>query len=231
MSLSTHLHAVNVFLPSMKGTKLSFLRDILADKKLHLKQNVVIRLEVPAYQELSVKNLYDDAMQDAVLSKYLPTKEQLSGNLPECEFFFSVLCTLRNQYMKDIIEEAMNKRFKLKDDDPQNDGIEVTEAWFQEIMKHPYHSSKHQMLALIEKSGTGIFLMKEKAKLQKQQRNRTVHQVGKRLHPEEEKIGVEDDKNGAQDKRKNLGGGKAQQIPAQVPFNGAQQPKQNQQQA
>ena len=62
MTLSTHPHAVNVFLPSMKGTKLCFLREILAEKKLHLKQNEVIRLEVPAYQELSVKNIFDDAM-------------------------------------------------------------------------------------------------------------------------------------------------------------------------
>ena len=27
----------NVFLPSMQGTKLSFMRDLLSDKKLHLK--------------------------------------------------------------------------------------------------------------------------------------------------------------------------------------------------
>jgi len=40
---------VNVFLPTMKGTKLSFLRDILSEKKLNLKQNEVIRLEIPAY--------------------------------------------------------------------------------------------------------------------------------------------------------------------------------------
>jgi hypothetical protein len=66
---------VNVFLPSMKATKLSFLRDILAEKKSHLKQNEVIRLEIPNYQELSVKNLYEDAMKDPVLTKYLPTKE------------------------------------------------------------------------------------------------------------------------------------------------------------
>ena len=46
----------------MKATKLSFIRDILADMKLHLKQNEVIRLEIPNYQELSVKNLYDDAI-------------------------------------------------------------------------------------------------------------------------------------------------------------------------
>ena len=70
---------VNVFLPTMKGTKLSFMRDILSEKKSHLKQNDVIRLDFPAYQEISVKNLYEDAMKDPVLSKYLPTKEQLSN--------------------------------------------------------------------------------------------------------------------------------------------------------
>jgi len=86
---------VNVFLPTMKGTKLSFMRDILSDKKLHLKQNEVIRLEIPAYQEISVKNLYEDAMKDPVLSKYLPTKEQLSNKLPEREFFFGVMCTMK----------------------------------------------------------------------------------------------------------------------------------------
>ncbi|MFN9910811.1 MAG: hypothetical protein ACK56F_32675 [bacterium] len=59
----------------MKATKLSFLRDILADKKSHLKQNEVIRLEIPNYQELSVTNLYEDAMKDPVLSKDLPSKE------------------------------------------------------------------------------------------------------------------------------------------------------------
>ena len=79
----------------MKGTKLSFMRDILSEKKLHLKQNEVIRLEIPAYQEISVKNLYDDAMKDPVLYKYLPTQEQLSNKLPEKEFFFGVLCSLR----------------------------------------------------------------------------------------------------------------------------------------
>ncbi len=45
-------------------------------------------------------------MKDAVLSKYLPSKEQLSNKLPEREFFFGVLCTLRKQYMQDIISDA-----------------------------------------------------------------------------------------------------------------------------
>ena len=81
-------------MPTMKRTKLSFMRDILADKKLHLKPNEVVRLDIPANQELSVKNLYEDVMKDPVLTKYLSTKEQLSNKLSEREFFFGVRCTL-----------------------------------------------------------------------------------------------------------------------------------------
>ena len=67
-------------------------------------------MEVPCYQEISVKNLYEDAMKDELLVKYLPTKEQLSGRLPERDFFFGLMCTLRNQYMKDIIAGAHKER-------------------------------------------------------------------------------------------------------------------------
>ena len=75
----------------MKGTRLGFMRDVLSEKKLHLKQNEVIRLEIPLYEEISVKNLYPDAMADPVLSKYLPSKEQVTNKLPERDFFFGVL--------------------------------------------------------------------------------------------------------------------------------------------
>ncbi len=59
----------------MQGTKLNFIRDILSEKKKHLKQNDVSQMMVPNYPEISVTNLYDDAMKDPELSQYLPTKE------------------------------------------------------------------------------------------------------------------------------------------------------------
>ena len=39
-------------------------------------------MEVPCYQEISVKNLYEDAMKDEVLVKYLPTPR--SNYLGDC---------------------------------------------------------------------------------------------------------------------------------------------------
>ena len=50
------------------------MRDILKEEKLHLKSNEVIHLEVPNYKEISVKNMYDDALSDEVLKKYLPSR-------------------------------------------------------------------------------------------------------------------------------------------------------------
>ena len=117
-------------------------------------------MEVPAYQEISVKNMYADALKDDLLVKYLPSKEQFSGRLPEREFFFGILCTLRSQYMKDIIAKAHKSRYTVAEDDPKKHGIAISDAWIAELEKHPYHSSNLSYVTLIEKPGTGIFLIK-----------------------------------------------------------------------
>jgi hypothetical protein len=81
-------------------------------------------------------------MKDELLVKYLPTKEQLSGKLPERDFFFGLMCTLRNQYMKDIIAGAHKARYTVAEDDTKKQAISISEAWMAELQKHPYHSSK-----------------------------------------------------------------------------------------
>jgi hypothetical protein len=44
--------------------------------------------------------------------------------------------------MKDIIEEANKKRFKITDEDQSKKGILISESWMKELTKHPYYSSK-----------------------------------------------------------------------------------------
>ena len=67
--------------------------------------------------------------------------------------------------MRDIIAEAQKARYKVAEDASGEKGISISEAWIAELQKHPYHSSKLWLLILVEKPGTGIFLMKEFAKL------------------------------------------------------------------
>ena len=205
---------VNVFLPSMHSTKVSFMRDVLSEAKLCLKQNEVNRMEVPCYQEISVKNLYEDAIKDEVLAKYLPTKEQLAGRLPEREFFFGLLCTLKNQYMKDIIAEAHKARYTVADDDPKKQGIVISDAWLAELEKHPYHSSKCWWLTFIEKPGTGIFLMKESSKLYRPQKEREKKKLSKRLGGPSVSSADSRIVQGSTAKRQNLGGGQFAEVTA-----------------
>jgi len=190
------------------------MRDILSESKMCLKQNEINHMEVPHYQEISVKNLYEDAMKDEVLVKYLPTKDQLSGKLPERDFFFGLMCTLRNQYMKDIIADAHKSRFTVAEDDPKKQGILISDAWLAELEKHPYHSSKIVIITLIEKPGTGIFLLKERSKLYRPHKEREKRNLFKRLHGMMASSQSTNNIGGNSGKRLNLGSGQFAEVQA-----------------
>ena len=83
--------------------------------------------------------------------------------------------------MKDIIAEAHKSRYTVADDDPKKQGIAISESWLAELEKHPYHSSKISYVTLIEKRGTGIFLMKESSKLYRPHKEREKRKLTKRL--------------------------------------------------
>ena len=75
-------HALVGVFPTLSGTSLDFMRDILKEAKQHLKTNEVIHIDVPHYPELSVKNMYEDAMRDEVLAKYLPARSSCPTSCP-----------------------------------------------------------------------------------------------------------------------------------------------------
>ena len=133
-------------MPTQKGTKVSFLRAIFCNKKKALKQTNVSSIVVPHYDELSVKNLYADAMKDELVKDYLPDLEQNSNRVPERDFFFGILNSLRPQYIKKVIEDANKVRYEVDVKDPQKDYIMLDEDWYKELMKYPYFSSKNDLL-------------------------------------------------------------------------------------
>jgi hypothetical protein len=62
-------------------------------------------------------------------------------------------------------------------------------------------------ITFIEKPGTGIFLIKEHAKLYKPHKKRETFALGKRLSDGDQLMAEEEKKDGEGNKRKNLGGG------------------------
>jgi hypothetical protein len=89
----------------------------------------------------------------------------------------------------------------VDEEDTKKQAILISDTWLQELTKHPYHSSKLSFIIVIEKPGTGIFLMKESAKLHKEQKQRKTFTVSKRLWSEVGKDEGKASESSALDKR------------------------------
>jgi hypothetical protein len=102
---------VGLFLPSFSATKVAYLRAIVADQKKILKQSEIRSMIIPRYEELSVKNLYAEAMKDPLISSYLPDPDHCSTEFPERSFFFGIIATLKTDYLTKIIKDAHAARY------------------------------------------------------------------------------------------------------------------------
>jgi hypothetical protein len=93
-----------------------YLKGIFAEqKKLMLLKDVKL-INVPKYDELSVKNIFPMIQQDSQLMLYFPDKMP-KGRLPDREYTFNVLNTLRPDYVREIIQHAQKLRNAAEDKD------------------------------------------------------------------------------------------------------------------
>ena len=89
-----------------------------------------------------MKNLYKEAIEDPEVSQYLPSLEENTNKLPERDFFFGVLATLKGDYLRQIISEAHLSRMNGEEDKEASQTIMIKSEWLEELNKHPYISSK-----------------------------------------------------------------------------------------
>ena len=112
----------------------------------------MIHLEVPHFSELSIKNLYDDALADDVLKMYLPSKMQVSNKLPERHFFFGVIGTLKKHWLTEVIKVANDKRNNASEDGDDKNRIVISQSWMKELTAHQYYSSNPNDLKFYRKA-------------------------------------------------------------------------------
>ena len=127
--------------PPIMMTK-DFLKLVFADKKRLLKMSEVRFINVPKYEELSVKNLFPHLKNDKTFMMYFPDKYP-QGHPPDREYFFNVLNTLNTQYVSDIIKHANQLRNKGNGEDDNKECIEITDEWWQQLNEIPFSSSKY----------------------------------------------------------------------------------------
>ena len=98
-------------------------------------------IQVPHYDELSVKSMYPEFKKDEVFMSYFPDKYP-AGKGPPREYFFNVLNTLRPDYLKQILAHANEMRMAAGGANQQTESIAISQYWEEQLKAMPYLSSK-----------------------------------------------------------------------------------------
>ena len=118
-----------------------FLKAIIEGKKQLLKATAVKRVSVPHYEELAVKNIFPRVKDEPEVMVYLPDKLPKS-KLPDRQYFFNVLNTVRQEYVTELIAHANRQRFSADRPDIEMETISVHENWWAELTSLPFVSCK-----------------------------------------------------------------------------------------
>ena len=86
-------------MPDEGSVNKDFLKQVLAEEKQLLKKKEYVPIEVPHYDELSVRSLWPQFAEDADVAKYFPDvfpKDKGSDR----EYFFNVVNTIHPDFLK-----------------------------------------------------------------------------------------------------------------------------------
>ena len=83
-----------------------YAKDIFSEKKLLIKKKNVLFVEVPKFDELSVKNLYEKLLALDNMSLYFPDQFP-KGRQCDREYMFKVANTLHEGVVQELIDHAV----------------------------------------------------------------------------------------------------------------------------
>ena len=86
-------------MPPKSQVNKDFLKQVFAEQKLLLKKKNVDFIDVPKYDELSVKNLWPMLSKDKKFIAFFPDNWAESKG-PSRKFFFDILNTVHPEYLK-----------------------------------------------------------------------------------------------------------------------------------
>ena len=93
---------LQLYVPPEVYINKDFLKQVLQGLKKLLELSEVRYVNVPLYDELSVKKFYPMFLHDEEVMSYLPDARQ-DGRKPDRTYFFNLLNTLKPEYMRNII--------------------------------------------------------------------------------------------------------------------------------
>ena len=96
---------MQLYLPDDTMFNKDFLRQVLAEEKELFAIHEVRFINVPHYDEVSVKQLWPMMQEIGPFMRYFPDKLP-KGRLPNRDYFFNILNTANNDYVTQLIKHA-----------------------------------------------------------------------------------------------------------------------------
>ena len=118
-----------------------FVRQILAEEKDLIKMAGLRQINIPKFDELSVKNISPRYMEDVEVMRFLPSHLP-KGKYPDREYYFNVLNTVHPNHVKKMVDYANEQRYKSGTYQGQMDEIKVSDKWWDELNSMPFFSCK-----------------------------------------------------------------------------------------
>jgi hypothetical protein len=121
------------------------LKAIFAGKKSVFKLNEIRYISVSKYDELSVKNLYDDLLALDGMKMYFPDKYP-KGRQCDRAYLFNIANTLHPQVMSEVVQHAQQQRHSVEGQKQQQEAVLATDFWADQLRAMPFFSKVSTVL-------------------------------------------------------------------------------------
>ena len=121
-----------------------------------LKQKEVAIIDIPKYEELSVKNIWSLVKAANDLCEYFP--DYSDKQVPDRDFMFSILWTFRHDVIEKMVEDARKNR-ALASNENEGQFVYIQKDLFNEIANVLSQKSKHLYLILKQLRETMLFCL------------------------------------------------------------------------
>jgi len=99
-----------------------------------------MRVEVTKFDELSVKNLYEDFIELPGVAKFFPDKYP-KGRVSDREYMFNVVNTLHEKVVKELLTHALEQRHMLNIDFQKQESVLITDHWKEALKSLPFKNT------------------------------------------------------------------------------------------
>jgi hypothetical protein len=153
-------------LPPYRQCSMSFLKDVLANKKRLFKVFEAPVVDFPPLKELTVKQVLELALADEVIQQYLPDKEDIGDDYLDRKFLFAVVNTIEPTFFERCLREYQEKnQAKVVVENPQ---VDITEEMLEVLDNYIKSSWKRKPVKSTKASLSKLRTDKEKKKRNKE---------------------------------------------------------------